>query len=167
MNLTIEKIKGIPPSAFLQREIKSLDINQKKLAMKIGEYPQTLNAVLNGKRKITIHLALKLEKELGLPEGFISILQTYHEIKQEKSKQIQQKPDLSIITRGLFWEYDLEKMDWLKYANFIIERTFERGNEAEKKEILRFYGEEKVKFTLEKPKREPMRIIKNNLNAIL
>lgn len=162
----IEKIKGIPPTAFLQRELKNRNMSQKQLALSIGEYPQTLNAVLKGKRKITIDLALKIEREFCLEEGYISVLQTYYEIKQRSQKNTH-KPDLNIITKGLFWEYDLEKMDWEKYADFIINRTFERGNLEEKKEIQRFYGEDKVSSTLQNPRQKSMKLTKNITDVVL
>jgi hypothetical protein len=38
----------------------------------------------------------------------------------------------------------MENIDWEKQKNAIIKRVFERGNEIEKKEIIRFYGQENV-----------------------
>lgn len=161
MAYNINKIKGIPPFAFLKREIEKKKISQKEFAQILNEHPQTLNAILKNKRKISIGLALKIEKELGLEEGYISVLQTYYEIAIEKQKHTNSKPNLSIITKGLFWEYDLEKIDWIRYADFIIERTFERGNTSEKEEITRFYGKQKVSSTLQKPKRNKMQLIQD------
>lgn len=167
MTYNINKIKGVPPFAFLKREIEKKKISQKKFAQTLNEHPQTLNAILKNRRKISIGLALKIEKELGLEEGYISILQTYYEIAIEKQKQTNSKPDLNIITKGLFWEYDLEKIDWIRYADFIIERTFERGNTLEKEEITRFYGKQKTSSTLQKPKRKKMSLAQNIQDVIL
>jgi hypothetical protein len=38
----------------------------------------------------------------------------------------------------------MESIDWEKQKNVIIKRVFERGNEIEKEEIIRFYGQENV-----------------------
>ncbi|WP_435575331.1 DUF6922 domain-containing protein [Chitinophaga defluvii] len=37
-----------------------------------------------------------------------------------------------------------ESIDWIKQEKTIIKRVFERGNELEKKEIIRFYGKQVV-----------------------
>jgi hypothetical protein len=34
----------------------------------------------------------------------------------------------------------MEKIDWEKQKKAVIKRVFERGNEIEKREIIRFYG---------------------------
>ena len=54
-------------------------------------------------------------------------------------------PDLSILRKILFWDTDINKIDWKKYYAFVIKRVFERGNDDEKRELMRFYGEEKIK----------------------
>ena len=38
----------------------------------------------------------------------------------------------------------MEKIAWEKQKKAVIKRVFERGNEIEKKEIIRFYGKEVV-----------------------
>jgi hypothetical protein len=43
----------------------------------------------------------------------------------------------------LFWDTVFEKINWVKGAKWIIQRTFEYGNEQEIREITRFYGKEK------------------------
>lgn len=160
MQLDISKIKGVPPRAILQREINKRGLNQKKLAETVGEHPQTLSAILKGRRKIPLTLSLKLEKELGLEEGTLFILQVYSEIERLKVTN-SEKPNLNIITRGLFWDTDVNKIDWTKHSDFIIRRTFERGNSQEKDEILRFYGSEKVEKCLSEAKRSEMKLYKN------
>jgi len=73
------------------------------------------------------------------------VLQAYYDIKKEKQKnQTNRKPDLSLLRRILFWDTDIDKLDWEKQYSFIIKRIFERGNEDEKKEILKFYGKLKI-----------------------
>jgi hypothetical protein len=38
----------------------------------------------------------------------------------------------------------MEKINWEKQKKAVIKRVFERGNEKEKKEIIRFYGKDSV-----------------------
>jgi addiction module HigA family antidote len=146
MDNLIEKYKGIHPGAIIERELKKRKLAQRPFALSIFEHPQTLNAITKGKRGINTALALKIEKALGLEEGTLMILQIYYDIRIEKQKRnISAHPDFSIIRKILFWDTDVDKIDWEKYYKYVINRVFERGNDEEKKEMLRFYGEEKIK----------------------
>ncbi|MBO9641094.1 MAG: hypothetical protein J7576_23190, partial [Siphonobacter aquaeclarae] len=53
-------------------------------------------------------------------------------------------PNLSLLRKTLFWDTEIEKIDWQQQSTAVIRRVFERGSEAEKAEILRFYGKAKV-----------------------
>ena len=69
----------------------------------INEYPQTLGAITKGKRSMNAALALRIEQELNLTEGFLLTLQVFYDIKHEKRRQIEKAhPDLSKLRRGLF-----------------------------------------------------------------
>jgi len=141
----IEILKGIHPGLVLERELAKRHLSKGQFALSINEYPQTLSAITKGKRNMNTSLALKIEHALGLDEGFFMILQVYYEIKEEKRKQLNiGKPDLSKIRTGLFWDTDVEKINWDQQRRAVIERIFERGNEVEKNEIIRFYGKDTV-----------------------
>ena len=138
------KYKGIHPGFVLGRELEKLSIRQRPFCLLLGEHPQTFNAIIKGKRGLPISLALKIEKQLGWQEGALSILQTYYDIEQEKSKAGSKMPDLSKLRKTLFWDTDMQRIDWDKQSKAVIRRIFERGNESEKKEIEKFYGSERV-----------------------
>ena len=89
-------------------------------------------------------LSLKIEKALGLEEGYFMILQAYHDIEKIKRKQQNTHPDLSKLRPALFWDTTFDRINWEKYKKAIINRVFERGNEQEKKEIIRFYGQQTI-----------------------
>lgn len=93
---------------------------------------------------MNIGLALKIEHVLGIEEGFFMILQVYYDIEQEKKKQNNAHPNLSLIRPILFWDTKMENLDWKKQRRAIIKRIFERGNTIEKNEITRFYGKEAI-----------------------
>jgi plasmid maintenance system antidote protein VapI len=160
MNTYIEKYKGIHPGIVLDRELKEREILQRPFALSIGEHPQTLNAITKGKRKLNTALALKIEEKLGLEEGTLALLQTYFDINKEKSKLKQNTPNLLILRKSLFWDTEINKIDWSKQYSAVIQRIFERGNEIEKNEIIRFYGAEKVNSILSTITRKPYTINK-------
>ena len=134
------------PGIILERELKQRKIAKGRFALSIHEFPQTLASITKGKRGMNTALALKIERSLGLEEGYFMILQVYFDI--EKLKQKIAPPDLTKIRRVLFWDTVLEKLDWQKHKRVIIKRIFKHGNEEEKKEITKYYGEEIVNRVL-------------------
>lgn len=157
MKSDLLKYKGIHPGIVIDRELKKRSIKERPFALSIGEHPQTLNKITAGKRNITVALALKIERTLSLAEGTISLLQTFYNIEKEKKKQME-SPDLSLIRHILFWDTNIEQIDWQKQSRAVIERIFEKGNDEEKKEITRFYGSIKVNRIIKAVKRKPMTI---------
>ena len=152
------KYKGIHPGIVLERELKKRSIKQRPFAISIQEYPQTLNAITKGKRNLNTPLALKIEEKLGLEEGILAILQTYYDIGIEKDKQHSKTPNLDLLKKALFWDTDFNQINWEKQYSPVIERVFERGNESEKNEIIRFYGSQKVNDVLDSITRKPYRL---------
>lgn len=148
MDTQFEKYKGIHPGIVLGRELKKRSLKQRPFALAISEHPQTFNAVTKGKRNMNIVLALKAERELHLEEGTLVLLQAYYDIKKQKEKQKKYTPDLSILRKSLFWDTDINLIDWSKQYKAVIERVFERGSSEEKEELIRFYGKVKIQSTL-------------------
>jgi addiction module HigA family antidote len=147
----INSLKGIHPGIFLEKELKKRNIRKGRFAMSIGEYPQTLGAITNGKRGMNLALALKIEHALNIDEGFFMILQTFYEIKELKEQENADKhPDLSKFRKSIFWDTRFENINWISQKGAIIQRIFERGNNVEREEIIRFYGKEEVEKILQK-----------------
>ncbi|RYZ77299.1 MAG: plasmid maintenance system antidote protein [Proteobacteria bacterium] len=149
MQPNIEIIKGIHPGFFLDRELKKRGLKKVDLARSIHEHPQTITSITKGSRDMNIPLALRIEDVLELEEGYLMLLQLYYSIEKEKSKTTS-KPDLSLLRPVLFWDTKMENINWQRQKRSIIARVFERGNEIEKREILRFYGEDVVREILNK-----------------
>ncbi len=147
MTSTLDIIKGVHPGIILDRELKQRKLRKGQFALSIKEYPQTLGSITKGKRKMNIPLALKIEEALQMDEGYFMILQVYYDIEEEKRKK-QLTPDLSKLRPVLFWDTKIEKINWQKQKKAVIKRVFERGNETEKNEITRFYGEGIIHETL-------------------
>ena len=144
MNSYAEKYQGIHPGRVLKRELKKRSLKQRPFAFGLGEHPQTLNAIIRGKRDLNTALALKIEDKLELQEGSLVFLQAFYDIKKEKDGMPRRKPDFSILRKSLFWDTDIESIDWEGRYKAVIRRVLERGNAQEKKEISRFYGPKKV-----------------------
>jgi plasmid maintenance system antidote protein VapI len=148
MKTELSIIKGIHPGLILERELKHRHLLKGPFALSLQEYPQTLVSITKGKRRMNTNLALKIEKALGIDEGYFMTLQVFFDIKELKKKQYKLHPDISKLRRVLFWDTKMESIDWEMQKNAVIKRVFERGNEIEKKEIIRFYGQENVKDIL-------------------
>lgn len=155
-----EKYRGIHPGFVLERELKKRSIKQRPFALLLDEYPQTFNAIIKGKRSIPTPLALKIEQQLSLEEGTLVLLQAYYDIQKAKKKIT---PDLTVLNKSLFWDTDINCIDWIGQYQAVIWRVFERGNETEKEEIIHFYGKEKVEAVLGKTdSRVPYTIYRND-----
>jgi hypothetical protein len=111
----------------------------------LNEYPQTLVSITKGKRRMNPGLSLKIEEALGFEEGFLMTLQVFHDIREIKKKKKKSLPDLTKLRPVLFWDTELEGIDWEGQRDAIIKRVLERGNETEKNEIMRFYGKAQVR----------------------
>ena len=147
----ISKIKGVPPGAVLSRELKKRGLESKQFALSLGEYPQTISAISKGRRGINPALSIKLGEKLGASPEYFMLLQTYYEIDKIQKENIlktQAKPNMEILPKVLFWDTNIDKIDWQKYKSYVINRVFERGNEKQINEIISFYGAETVKEIL-------------------
>ncbi len=56
--------------------------------------------------------------------------------------------DKPLLNKRIFWDVDVEKMDFSAKASFVIERVFERGDVEDIRQCRRFYGDEKIKTVL-------------------
>lgn len=144
-------LKGVHPGVVLERELSKKNLPKGRFAISINEFPQTLGAIIKGKRNMNTSLALRIERELGWDEGYLMTLQVFYDIKVEKDKErallLQKAPKLRPI---LFWDTNADKIDWYKQKRAIIRRVFERGNEQEKEEIIRFYGQDEIDRVLDR-----------------
>lgn len=121
VELLIEKYKGIHPGLILERELKKRHLKKGPFAISLQEYPQILNEITKGRRGITPALSLKIDKALGLEEGTMLVLQAHYEIEKEKLNN-KEHPDLSALWKILFWDTDINKIDWQKQSGAVIQR---------------------------------------------
>ena len=48
------------------------------------------------------------------------------------------------LDKILFWDVDFENLNYEKYASFVIERVFDRGDVEDIRQCRRYYGDKKV-----------------------
>ncbi len=128
---------------IIEHLLKNAFTNQRQFALSINEYPQTLGAIIKGKRRMNVELSLKIEEILYLDQGFLMSLQVFYDIKQSKI-DVKYKPDLSVMRPVTFWDTTIEKIDWKQMKIGVIKRVFSYGTIIEHEEISRFYGKKEV-----------------------
>lgn len=75
-----------PPGELLREELYEREITQTAFAKRLGMRQSHFNELLQGKRKITVKMALKLEKEIGASAEFWIGLQTQYDLEIERQK---------------------------------------------------------------------------------
>jgi plasmid maintenance system antidote protein VapI len=140
-------MEDVPAGKILEVILKKKNISQKELANMSNEYPQRICAYIRGKRKFTIKASLAIEKALDIDiEGFFLKIQTNHDIySYVMEEELKIHPDLLKLSKGLFWDTRIEKINWIRNKKWVIKRVFEYGNDQEINEIIRFYGKDTIK----------------------
>lgn len=153
MDIKYEKylsMEDVPAGKILDVILKKKNISQKELANMSNEYPQRISAYIKGERKFTVKASISIEKALNINiEGFFMKIQTNHDIYtfiMEEERKVH--PDFSKLSKGLFWDTRIDKINWTRNKEWVIQRAFEYGNEQEINEIIRFYGKEMIKRIL-------------------
>ena len=73
---------AIPPGETLSDEIASRGISQTALAARLRQPVQVVDEIIHGKKAITDHTAIGLEKVLGIPAAFwVNLEQNYQMTK--------------------------------------------------------------------------------------
>lgn len=143
MKYDIDIIKGIHPGVIIERDLQTRHLSKVAFAEMIGDYPSRITEIIKGRRKLNLPLSLKIEKALGYETGFLMTLQLHYEIK--RLAQTKTTPDLSKFPPSLFWDTTIDKIDWQRHKRAVIERVMSRGNEEQKEEIRRYYGDDEIK----------------------
>lgn len=143
MKTKLDILKGVHPGKIIERELLKTNTSKRQFALSVGEYPQTLGSIINGKRSMNLDLSLKIEQKLNFDEGFLMTLQVFHDIKLSK-RDVNYKPNLSKLNKITFWDTTFEQIDWRLMKRAIIQRVFSYGTDVEQEEIRQFYGKNEV-----------------------
>ncbi len=169
MKTKIELLKGLHPGLFLKRELENRHIESSQFAKTIGENPQTFSDIIHGRKSMNTSLSLNIESILDLEEGFLMTLQVYYDIAEEKNRLSKiNRPNLSKFRAVLFWDTDLDNIDFNLHSKYVINRVFERGTKEEVEEIVRFYGRNIVLNSININSKSPFNNkVKENLKTYL
>mgnify|MGYP006065771907 FL=1 len=131
--------------------MRKAKITQKQLSIKAGVYPQRISELINGTRAFTIQQSIAIERALGIGiEGYFYKIQANYEVYAYLTeKERETHPDLSKFSMALFWDTKIEKINWIKNKEWVIQRIFEYGNSQEIEEAIRFYGKETIQAVLQ------------------
>lgn len=95
------------------RRITELGISKTELAARADEHVQTVSAILNGARNVTIPLSVRLDRALDYPVGTIAAIQTQYlvsrAVEKDKVDSVQKKVQAileKIKANGGFWSYE-------------------------------------------------------------
>jgi addiction module HigA family antidote len=138
--IDIQAYKGIAPGKIIAHSLKERGLSQKELAERTHCHAQTISAIVTGTRDIPQDLSFRLDKELGFKDGFFMLVQTYYKIRIHSLKaQSTTKKVIPSIRRIVFWDIDMDSLDWQANKEFILQRVSERGNEDENKQVKAYY----------------------------
>ena len=81
------------PGELIKDELKERNLTQKELSEMTGIKPSVLSETINGKRSVSLNVAVALEKALGIPAELWMNLQTQYDLdsaqiaEREKQKE--------------------------------------------------------------------------------
>lgn len=91
MNKKISPIEATHPGEMIKDELKERNMTQKQLSELTGIKPSVLSETINGKRSVSLSVAMALEKAMGIPAEVWMNLQTQFDIDSvsidERNKQ--------------------------------------------------------------------------------
>lgn len=132
--------RGIPLGIILKKDLKRFGISQKNLAEQIGMSYTNLNRSINYHRLFNIDEATKIDKFFGYEPGFVKKMQDYHlSANKVPSGSSSISIDRPNVRACVFWDVNIESLDWQNHRQFIIKRVDSYGNLSEKKSVHEFY----------------------------
>lgn len=144
------KFTNIPSGAVLKRILLKNGLSQKDLAKSTGILPQRINDYITQKRRFTVKSSFKIEQALDIKiSGFFYLIQCNHDIYIAQQQNSKKTPHfIEKFRKNIFWDIDINQLDWEANKTSIIQRIFEYGNEYEINEIIQHYGKYIITETL-------------------
>ncbi len=82
----------VHPGKILKEDLKSIKMSQKELSKKTGINKTIINELINGKRNMTLNIAIKLEPIFDMPITYwLNLQNLYAEAKLKNIKMVQVK----------------------------------------------------------------------------
>ena len=104
------------PGELIKDELKERKMTQKQLANETGIKPSVLSETINGKRSISLNVAVALERVLGIPADMWMNLQTQYDLDSAHIAECDNQRETISVTipvrdRNLFREL-ARKFGW-------------------------------------------------------
>ena len=104
------------PGELIRDELKERGMTQKQLAAEMNVKPSVLSETVNGKRAVSVNMALALEKALGIPADIWMNMQAQYEldianIAERDNQRETIKVTIPVRDRGLLKEI-ARKFGW-------------------------------------------------------
>ena len=113
---TLTPFVATHPGEMIRDELKARGMTQKRLAELTGIQTSVLSETVNGKRSVSIAMAVALEKVLGIPADIWMNLQTQHDLDVANIAERDNQRETVAVTipvrdRGLLQEL-VRKFGW-------------------------------------------------------
>ncbi|NAS11132.1 HigA family addiction module antitoxin [Poritiphilus flavus] len=159
----LNKVKGVHPGALLRRELALRNIKGSDLAESVDEHKQTISAILNKRRDINAKLSIKLSKVFKVEKDYFMLLQASYDVKKANESLQRASTKMESFRSVLFWDTDIDRIDWNRNRHSIIKRVLERGNHAEISELISIYGKKTISKEVSKIKGRTLPSLRKNL----
>lgn len=107
---------------YINELISHTGLSQSVVARDIKVPRQLLSCVINGKREMSLQLAIKLESYFSLPEGELVKIQSMQAIQQHKLS-IRNHLCEMLVKKNAFWSHDVKSFDDIPEEE-LIEKCF-------------------------------------------
>lgn len=112
----ITPVVATHPGELIRDELKDRGMTQKQLAAEMDVKPSVLSETINGKRAVSVNMALALEKALGIPADIWMNLQSLYDLDMASIAERDNQQETVSITipvrdRGLLKEI-ARKFGW-------------------------------------------------------
>lgn len=98
MNKKTAPFVATHPGELIKDELKERNMTQKELSELTGIKPSVLSETINGKRSVSLSVAMALEKALGIPAEMWMNLQTQYDLDSAQiAEREKQKETVSVI----------------------------------------------------------------------
>ena len=120
--MTIYTLMNYNVGEYINELISHAGKSQSIVARDIKVSRQLLSCVINGKREMSLQLAMKLESYFSLPEGELIKIQSMQAIQRRK-QDIRNYLCESLVNKNAFWSYEVKSFDDIPDEE-LIEKCF-------------------------------------------
>ena len=86
------------PGELIKDELKERNLTQKGLSEMTGIKPSVLSETINGKRSVSLNVAVALEKALGIPAEVWMNLQTQYDLDSAQIAEREKQSETVVVT---------------------------------------------------------------------